>query len=144
MALTLTRLNVRPLNGSIVRPYVAASAVSVGDWVALDVNDKVVKARANAVGTTYAIGMVVSIEGYMPGTDAAAEQTVGVCVFGPVAGFTGMNAVLPLVYLSAATAGASTQTLPTGGTNFVYMPARAIRSDVLFICPPTIAAIAAA
>ncbi len=92
MALTLSdRKLIRALNGAIVRPYVAASAVSVGDWVYVDSADLVVKARANAVGTTYAIGMVTGIDGYMPGTVAVAGQTVAVCEFGPVAGFTGMD-----------------------------------------------------
>lgn len=135
MALTLARLNVRPLNGSIVRPYTLAAAGNIGDWVYANASDKVALARGNAIGTVYAIGMIVSIEGYMPGTAGVAEQTVGVCVFGPVAGFTGMDTITPLVYIDAAVAGVGTQTAPTGGSNRVYAGGRAIRSDILFINP---------
>jgi hypothetical protein len=135
MALTLVRLNVRPLNGAIVRPYTLASAGNIGDWVYPTAADKVAPARGNAIGTVYAIGIIVSIEGYMPGTAAVAEQTVGVCVFGPVSGFTGMDPVNPFVFIDAAVAGVGTQTAPTGGSNRVYAGGRAIRGDILFVCP---------
>lgn len=145
MALTLSdRKQVRPLGnaGTIVRNYTAASTVQLGEAVYVNASDKVAPARSNAAGTTYAIGIVVSIEG--GGTSAAAEQTVGVCVFGPVSGFSGMNPAAPYVYVSSGTAGVFTQTAPTGGTNFVYSIARAIRSDILFIDPQNTVAAAGA
>jgi len=139
------RKNVRPLNGALVRPYEAGAAVQQGDFVYVNfASDRVLPARANADGTTYAIGVVVSIEGHMPGTSAQAGQTVGVCVSGPVAGFVGMDGATGIVWLSAATAGAVTQTKPTGVTNRVFAVGRAIRSDVLMVGPQNTEAVAGA
>lgn len=143
MALTLSdRKQVRPLPGAIVRHYPAASTVQLGEAVYVNASDKVAPARANAAGTTYAIGIVVSIEG--GNTSAAAEQEVGVCVFGPVTGFSGMTPATPYTYVSSGTAGVFTQTAPTGGTNFVYTIGRAIRTDILFIQPQNTVAAAGA
>jgi hypothetical protein len=143
MALTLSnRVLVRPLNGAIVHQYVAASAVQLGEWVYCNASDQVAPARSNAAGTTYAIGIVVSIEGGL--STAAAGQAVGVCIQGPVAGFTGMTPATPYVYVSQTTAGVGTQTIPTGGANFVYTGGRAIRSDILFVQPQNTLAAAGA
>lgn len=144
MPLTLSdRKNIRPLNGAVVRTYEAGALVNVGDFVYLNpANDRVLPARANADATTYAIGMVVSVEGVMPGTAAQLGQAVGVCVEGPVAGLTGMDAAIPMVWLSAATAGAATQTKPTGASNRVFALGRPIRTDVFLVRPQVTEAVA--
>lgn len=146
MAMSISdRKNVRPLNGAVVRPYEAGAAVQQGDFVYVNhTTDKVFPARANGDSTTYAIGVVVSVEGYMPGTSAVAGQTVGVCIAGPVAGFVEMDAASGIVWLSAATAGAVTQTKPTDASNRVYAVGRAIRSDVLMVAPQATEAVAGA
>ena len=137
------RKNIRPLNGAVVRPFEAGAAVQIGDAVYVNfANDRVLPARANADATTYAIGIVVSVEGHMPSTSAQTGQTVGVCVEGAVAGFTGMDDAKGIVWLSAATAGAVTQTKPTGASNRVFSVGRAIRSDVLFVSPQATEAVA--
>lgn len=134
MALTLTRNNVRPLDGAIVRNYVVGGSVSVqsGDQVYVDSSDTVQLARGNATGTAKAFGFVVG--GENNGTSFAPGQTVAVCVKGPIAGFTGMDNT-KRVYTSTATAGASTQTTPTGTGNFVNVSGYPIRTDVLMVDP---------
>jgi streptogramin lyase len=55
-----------------------------------------------------------------------------------------MDSAAGIVWLSAATAGAVTQTKPTGATNRVFAVGRAIRSDVLMVDPQDTEAVAGA
>jgi hypothetical protein len=135
MAMTKTSVSSpRPLNGAIVRKYVAAGAGVIGDDVYIDANDKAALARGNAAATAWGKGVVVAIEGHMPGTSFVAGQTISVQVFGPIAGWTGMDNT-KAIYGSAATAGALTQTAPAGASTWTHVMGYPIRSDVWFIDP---------
>lgn len=133
MALTKDVNKVRPLQGAIVKKHTAGGAGSIGDWVYVDANDDVQAAQGDAAGTVEAIGMVVSVSGQAvnPRTTFVAGDTLGVCVFGPVTGFSGMTQGGD-VYVSAAAAGASTQTAPGVG-EFVKVAGRAVTSEELFV-----------
>jgi hypothetical protein len=141
MALTISDIkNVRPLPGALVRTGTLLAAAELGEIVYIDSNDKVVKARANAAGTTRAIGIIVAGSGSFPGSTFAAGQEVGVCVLGPVAGITGMDPSLP-VFVSSGTAGDMTQTAPSGAGTWTHAIGYPLRSDVLFINPQAHAAV---
>lgn len=124
----------RPLNGAIVRKYVAAGSGVIGDEVYIDVNDKAALARGNAAATAWGKGIVVAIEGHMPGTSFIAGQTISVQVYGPIAGWTGMDNS-KAIFGSSTTAGALTQTAPAGANTWTNVLGYPIRSDVWFIDP---------
>lgn len=137
MALTLTQKNVRPLNGAIVRGYTVGGeehTVEIGEQVYIDANDMVQLARTNAAATAFARGFVVACENGQ--LAAVTGGTVSVCVSGPIAGFTGMD-LTKLVYTSSATAGASTQTAPSGAATWTNAMGYPLRSDVLMVAPVT-------
>lgn len=133
MALTKTVSQIRPLQGAIVKQYEAGGAGNIGDWVYVDANDDVQAAQADDAGTVEALGLVVSVSGQAvnPRTTFASGDTVGVVVFGPVTGFSGMTQNGD-VYVDAAAAGGSTQTAPGVG-NFVKVAGRATTSSELFV-----------
>ena len=134
MAITLVRNNVRPLEGAIVRGYELGGAAQVGDAVYINASDVAIKGQGNANATVRARGVIVAGAGVLPGTSYVTGQTVAVCVFGPIAGFTGMD-VTNSVYVDATTAGAVTQTAPSAGGTFVFSIGYPLRTDVLFIAP---------
>lgn len=135
MALTISDVKrVRPLDGAIVRDYELASAAAVGDVVYINSSDLAAKARTNAAATARGLGVVVAGEGHLPGTSFSAGQTVSVVVMGPVSGVTGMDLTLP-VYVSSATAGAMTQTAPSGANTWTQVIGYPLRTDVLMVHP---------
>src|SRR5688572_1718745 len=141
MALTYPsdRTQIRPLHGALVRPYTVATALQIGDAVALNSSGDIVPARANADGTTNAIGVVVMGDAYMPTASLAVGATAAVVVDGPIAGLTGMTVTDPL-FVSSATAGLMTQTAPTGGSNRVFSVGRPIGTNVFYVRPQSTAA----
>lgn len=125
---------IRPLPGAVVQKFVANSTnCTPGKAVYIRSDGKVEVAQSNAAGTTQAIGVVVSVPAGK--TTVAAGDTVDVCVFGPIAGWTTLTPGT-LYYVSAAAAGALADTRPGAG-NFCWQPARAIAADRLFVLPFT-------
>jgi hypothetical protein len=133
MALTMTNKQVRPLNGAVVRSYVLGGTASLGDWVYVDTNGKVQAGLADASETAEVIGLIVSGADEVTNKTGnfAAGQTVGVCVFGMVTGFSGMTAGTD-VYLSAATAGGSAEAAPAN-PNYTKVCARVVTPTQLFV-----------
>lgn len=128
------RSNIRFLKGANLRQYTVANGatIQVGDWVICNGTDQIALGQGNADATTNpTIGLVVAFEtqGALTGTGG---MEASVCVEGPVAGFRDMDVTKP-VWLSAATAGASTQTKPVGASNRVLVVGKPIRSDVLWV-----------
>ena len=109
--LTKTVTLARADAGAVVRPYQAAASGSLLDAVTVDTNGKVAKS-VNASGKC--IGLVVSSHRKNTSGTYAANEQVGVCVWGPVEGFSGLTKG-KLVYL-AATSGvlADTGSVPIG------------------------------
>lgn len=121
-----------PRLGSIVRPYVAASAVSMLQVVYLDSNGQVAPADADA-GATQArgIGIVVGAANLYGETSVAAGGTVDVCLLGPVYGFSGMT---PGGYgWVGKTAGVLDDTKPTSAIQRIM--GHAIAADIFFVLP---------
>lgn len=100
---TVTARNVSPLPGAICRPFLAGGSGSVGNLVYIASDGDVEVTDADAAGTARAHGMVVSA-GTEGATTFASGDAVSVCVFGPVAGFSGATPGV-LAYVSN-TAGA--------------------------------------
>lgn len=109
--LTKTVTLARADAGAVVRPYPAAASGSLLDAVTIDENGKA-KKSANASGKC--VGLIVSSHRKNTAGTYAANEPVGVCVWGPVEGFSGLTPG-KLVYL-AATAGvlADSGSVPIG------------------------------
>lgn len=93
--LAVTAANVRPLDGAVTRGFDAGAAGMVpGDAVYIASDDDVEKTDGNVSNTLAAFrGLIVSIQGGKSST--ALGDRVTVCVFGPVAGFTGLTPGAP-------------------------------------------------
>lgn len=136
MALTLAdRTQVRPLNGAIVRSFRSGAAVQLGEVVTIDANNEIVPARAASGYETWGRGIVVSIPGVTPGSSAPADTDgIGVCVHGPVAGWSDMDEKLS-IWVSSATAGVLTQTQPSGAGTYSALVGRPLATDIIFVDP---------
>jgi len=90
-------------------------------------------ALADAAETAEAVGLVVSGQNEFINVsgDFSAGETVGVCLSGPVTGFSGMTPG-DNVYVSAAAAGGSVQSAPAN-PGYTKIAGRAIESDVLWV-----------
>lgn len=134
MALTLSdRKQVRPLNGALVRPFTTAEECKLGQAVYINADGKVAPADAGDTAiTAQGRGIIVSGEGILPTETIPANSAVGVVVFGPVAGFSGMDETA-LVYVDATTAGNFTQTEPAAG--YSMSMGYPLSADVLMVLP---------
>lgn len=113
--LTFTAGNIRPLDGATVRGFDLGGVATPGQAVYVASDGDVEKADANgAAALQKARGLVVAIEGGK--SSGIADDRVTVCVYGPVAGFTGLTPGAN-VYLSD-TLGALSD---TPGTNVIPM-----------------------
>jgi hypothetical protein len=88
--IAVTPIDVRPLPGCDVERYNAGGAGNVGDLVYMAADGDVEVTDADAAGTTYGIGIVVSVGGTSK-TAFVAGDRVDVAVRGRVAGFSGMT-----------------------------------------------------
>lgn len=131
--LTLVAANVSAdwNQGSVIRNFIAAAAVTVGAAVALDSAGKLVLADADALATARAIGIVVNGTSIYGGTSIAIGASASVCVLGPVYGYYGMDETKP-AYISG-TAGELVDAVPGSGYNFII--GRPVSETVLWVNP---------
>ena len=126
-------VNVRPLLGSIIRPFVCAEVVDVGEAVYLNTSGKVALADADAYLTAKVIGVIGAIGAYGKTTSVANEQ-VDVVLFGPVAGWT---ALTPGEELFASIAAGAIEDATAGTGDFRYLVGWAVDAETIFISPFT-------
>jgi hypothetical protein len=90
--ISLTAANVRALqaNGAVVRSYDAGAAITVGEAVYIASDGDVEPTDADLTEAA-AKGIGIAVESYDGETSIASGDPVGVCVFGPVSGFSGMT-----------------------------------------------------
>lgn len=92
--LAVTPANVRPLDGAVTRAYNLGGTVAVGDPVYVASDGDVERTDGNVSNTVAAFrGILVALQGGKS-TGAAGDRGT-VCVFGPVAGFTGLTPGAP-------------------------------------------------
>jgi hypothetical protein len=119
---------------AVVQTNDEAGAIVIGTPVYNDVADGVKKARANAVGTTYVLGLVrptsitngtsgaIQISGVLTATTGQWDTA-----FGTTGGLT----VGADYYLSSAVAGVGTVTAPTAAGTYVVYLGRALSTTEL-------------
>lgn len=134
MALTRTPRHVSALVGAITRDYEAAEELELGEAVLINSDGEAALGQANTAAGALARGIVTSVNDPAGGYLAAAGKRVTVTHFGPIAGFSGMTPGAD-VWLSAATAGAATETQPSGATTWSRQLGYAAETDVLFVMP---------
>jgi hypothetical protein len=94
----------------VLNTYTAEVTIAARDVVYISSADNVSPAQADAAATSYAVGFA--------NAGAAAAASVGVKTDGIIGGFSGLTAGARY-YLSAATAGLITSTLPVGTGNTI-------------------------
>jgi hypothetical protein len=135
MALTVTKLQVAPLPGAIVRTLRLGEAASAGQAVYPNASSAYLKADADAAGKFRGVAvLIVDNQGqYNTTGDYASGDDVSAVVFGPVAGFSGMDPTKS-VWVDT-TAGGFTQTKPAGGGIFASPIGYPLSDSVLMINP---------
>ncbi len=122
--------------GSVILNYQAGAAVSLGDAVYLDDNNKVQRAIGSSSKAAHAFGIVVGITNFYAEVDAIANQWVAVCIHGPVFGFIGAVTLTDgqVLYVSKDTAGGLDTAAPTGGV-YDYVFCNAQGPNDIFVRP---------
>ena len=136
MALTLTKLQVTPLPGALVRNVRLGEAASAGMGMTVNSSSQYVKADGDTPGKRRVFGvMIVDNQGSLNTSgDYASGDDASMCFFGPLAGFSGMTPGAP-VYVDKTTAGLLTQTAPSGTDAVPCEVGYALTADILFVFP---------
>jgi len=119
---------------AVVQTNDEATPIVIGTPVYNDVADGVKKARANAVGTTYVLGLVrdTSIANGVSGAiQVSGVMTATTGQWDTAFGTTGGLTVGTDYYLSSSAAGIGTSTSPTVAGNYVVYLGRALSTTEL-------------
>lgn len=139
MALTLTKAHVSALPGALVPPgSIAGEELELGEAVYLAADGKWYLGRANVAATSHSRGIVVSVNDPSGGTSAPTGKVIDVCTFGRVAGYSGMTPG-KILWQSAATAGAITETQPSGAATWSHSVGYAEADDIVMVMPGVLA-----
>jgi hypothetical protein len=111
----------------IVFSFLAGAALAIGDVVYMGVDGEVLKAQADAVGTSPAIGICVSA-----GTDGNACDVLVQGIMHDTSAFPTFSTLGVDVFVSAAAAGAITATAPTGTGHTVQKVGVALHADMIY------------
>jgi len=115
--------------------YTAGEALTMGDLVYYKSDGKVYKAKGDATSTMPCMGLAT--------TDIAINTSVVILLKGyfqdaSLYNFTvggQASAAAGLIYVSAATAGLATQTIPSASTNIVQIVGQALTADIIYFDP---------
>lgn len=136
--MTVTAANVRALEGATQRQAVAGGTVNMGDvvYISDDTNNilpTVVQADAN-VDAAHANGRGIVTAVAQPGqTSAASGEAVTIVTLGPVSGFSGLTPGAR--QFVSSTAGALTETAPSGAGTWTHAMGYAESDGVVFVLP---------
>jgi hypothetical protein len=130
---TRTAADVRPLPGATIASFNAGGALTLGDAVYVAADGDVEAADADAALSSYAIGIVVAIEGGK--TTAAAGNRVDIAL--PGSRVTGYSGLTPGVLMySSVTAGRIADARPAGASgDFAYVIGIAVSATTILVMP---------
>jgi len=117
-------LSISDAANGVINPYTAEVAITARDFVYISSADNVSPAKADANATSYGMGFAK--------TTVSATDPVDVQSEGVLAGFTGLTAGARY-YLSAATAGLITSTIPVGTGHTIVQAGYAKSTTALHI-----------
>ena len=127
--IAFTAADIRPLVGSVTKPYQAGGAGGVGDAVYVAADADVEVADAGTAALAQAIGIVTAV-GTLGALTFVAGDMLDVTIFGPVAGWTGATPG-DLAFVSA-TAGNIADAAPAA-TNFIWVVGQVTKANVINI-----------
>jgi len=132
-AIEVAAVQIRPLNGALVRRFLAGAALNVGDAVYVDSSGEVQPADADALDSAQARGIVVAV-GTAGATSAGGGAAVDVVTHGAVA--LGTDELTPgaAVYVSV-TAGKLDHTAPAASGDYPFVIGWAENDGVLYVQP---------
>jgi hypothetical protein len=131
--LTVTKANVRPLQGAIIKPFQAGEIVDVGEAVYMKSDGKVWLSDADAAATAQVVGLVVAIGAYGK-TESVADEIVDVLLFGPTEGFAGLTPGAQ--FFASVTPGKIEDTAPAGASaDFRWVVGWALSATAIFVNP---------
>lgn len=136
-ALTLVAGNISVNDqerGAIVKWYQAGEAITLGAAVYLDANNLAWNALDDTSAHAQAIGVAALADNFYGETTVQAGNQVGVCVYGPVWGFSGMSQ--GQVGWVGGTKGQIVDTAPTGGA-YQFQVGHAVDDQTFFVDPGT-------
>lgn len=131
--LAFTAANIRPLLGSVTRPYQCGAVVAVGDVVYVAADGDVEICVADGAATAQGIGIVTAIGAYGKLTSVAGDM-VDVTTFGAIEGWTSLTPG-DLVFVSAVD-GNVADAAPAA-TNFIWVMGRVETAGQIYINPWT-------
>lgn len=134
-ALVVTAGNVSANNierGAIVRWYTTGEQITLGQSVYLDSNNIAWRTLSDSAAHSTSIGVAALADNFYGETVIKAGGQVGVVVYGPVWGFSGMSAGQP--GWVSPTAGQIDDTAPTGGA-YQFQIGHAIDDQTFFVDP---------
>lgn len=131
--LAFTAKNIRPVLGSVTRPYQAGAAVAIGDVVYVAADGDVEICVGDGAATAQGIGIVTAI-GNQGALTAAAGDMVDVTIYGSVEGWTSLTPG-DLVFVSAVD-GNVADAAPAA-TNFIWVLGRVVTATQIAISPWT-------
>lgn len=133
-AITVEAANIRPLPGSVIRRYPAAStSVVVGAAVYVKNDGTIELADGDNVDQSQARGIVVGIGAVSGKTTAAVGDACDVVTHGPVVLGTAVNMVEGGVLYVSQTAGALDQTVSATSGDFNYILGYAESATVMYV-----------
>lgn len=131
-----SRADVKPLPGALCRRFKCASAVFSGQAVYINSSGSI--APADAVTFAHVVSPGIAVADNTGGTAFAAGDMIDVCVFGPLAGFSGA-AEGSFAFPSESTVGLLMDAIASSG-NYCHIVGQMHAATILFVNPfsPTI------
>lgn len=129
---TITAGLVRPLNGAIIRRFIASASLNIGDAVYVHTDGTVKPADADAEASAQGRGVVVSV-GVGGAVAASTGDAVDVVTHGAVAGFAALTE--GAVLYASSNAGKLTHTAPVAGGTYPFILGWAESDGVLYVQP---------
>jgi|SRR5579859_4513033 len=133
-ALTLVAGNISANfeRGAITKWYQAGEAIVLGAAVYLDSNNLAWNAKSDSQAHATAVGVAAFADNFYGETTVQTGGQVGVVVYGPVWGFSGMSGAE--AGWVGATAGQIVDTAPTGGA-WQFQVGHAVDDQTFFVDP---------
>lgn len=129
--IAVTAVNVKPLNGAIIRRGVLGAVATPGMLMYLDGANGWKPADADAVASAQGRGILISLPG--GGTSGAVGDAIDLVTHGPVTGFASMT--IGGAIFASTTAGKMDQTAPAAGGDFPFAAGYAESAGVIYFDP---------
>lgn len=120
--------------GAIVRWYQTGESLDLLSTIYLDSSNLAWKAKSDSSAHASAIGIAAISDNFYGEKTIQSGGWVGVCVYGPMQGFSGMSQ--GQVGWVGATAGQLVDTAPTGGA-YQFQVGHAVDAETFFVDPGT-------